>query len=200
LPQEDHAEQACMAALEMRRRLVELQRIWADAGRPALDARIGVNSGLMLVGNMGSSYRFSYGVLGDDVNLASRLEGLSGIYGTRILIGENTVGLIDDAFVLRYIDLVAVKGRDKPVRIYELLGPPGTNLSDAHALALECYANGLDAYFNRRWREAMRFFERALSHLPGDGPSRLMIERCSTYEHEPPDSDWSGVFQHSKKR
>lgn len=200
LPQEDHARQACMAALEMRSRLVELQTVWADAGRPALDARIGVNSGRMLVGNMGSSFRYSYTVLGDDVNLASRLEGLSGIYGTRILIGENTYSLLGDAFLVRHVDLVAVKGRDRPLRIYELLGRAGAQLPSGQATCLTWYEKGLEDYLKRRWRDAIPLFEEALAHWPADGPSRLMIERCMTYRNDPPGEGWDGVFRFERKR
>jgi adenylate cyclase len=93
--QPNHAEQACAAALAMREHRAALREVWAKIGRPPLIARTGINSGLLLVGNLGSKYRFAYGVLGDHVNLGSRLEGLNKEYGTDILIGENTAALVE---------------------------------------------------------------------------------------------------------
>ena len=130
LTQEDHAKRACLTALAMRDKLREIRRIWTELDRPQLTARTGVNSGNMLVGNIGSKYRFSYGALGDDVNLGSRLEGLNKQYGTEILVGENTANLIDGQFRLRRIDYVRVKGKEKPVQVYELLGEAGAVLSE----------------------------------------------------------------------
>src|SRR5438093_12054066 len=121
LEQADHAQRACAAALAMRDKRIELAGEWQATGRPKLIARTGINSGLMLVGNLGSKYRFAYGALGDHVNLGSRLEGLNKVYGTEILIGENTARLVAASFVLREIDMVRVVGREQPVRIYELL-------------------------------------------------------------------------------
>ena len=106
LEQADHAQKACAAALAMRDQLRALRLEWEAVDRPALKARTGINSGPMLVGNLGSRYRFAYGVLGDQVNLGSRLEGLNKIYGTDILIGENTANLVKDDFILRELDSV----------------------------------------------------------------------------------------------
>ncbi len=128
LDQADHAQRACAAALAMRDRLQALRQEWAKIGRPPLAARTGINSGLMLVGNIGSRYRFSYGALGDQVNLGSRLEGLNKMYGTEILLGENTARLVDSSFLLRELDMVKVVGRKQPLRIYELVGKPDDSL------------------------------------------------------------------------
>jgi len=117
----------------------------------------------MLVGNLGSKYRFAYGVLGDPVNLGSRLEGLNKAYGTEILLGETTAQLVEKAFVLREIDLVRVVGRDQPVRIYELLARSGTALPKEQEEALSSYAVGLEAYRQQRWGEALGLFKFSLT-------------------------------------
>ena len=199
LEQPDHAERACAAALEMRDRLRSLRQTWSEAGRPALRARTGVNSGAMLVGNLGSRYRFSYGVLGDQVNLGSRLEGLNKVYGTEILIGENTSRLVKESFILREIDQVRVKGRKQPVRIYELLARTGAILPRESQESLKCYEAGLNAYRQQRWEEALELFVQAKTLWPGDEPSRVMAERCRVYQEMPPGEDWDGVFQQITK-
>jgi adenylate cyclase len=130
----------------MREHRHALREEWAKIGRPPLIARTGVNSGLVLVGNLGSKYRFAYGALGDHVNLGSCLEGLNKAYGTEILIGENTAQLVEKAFVLREIDLVRVIGREQAVRIYELLAAAGASLPPTQEKALRSYAAGLAAY------------------------------------------------------
>ena len=160
LEQKDHAKRACLTALAMRDRLRALRPIWKDKGRPSLRARTGVNSGTMLVGNVGSKYRFSYGALGDNVNLGSRLEGINKIYGTEILIGENTAKLVKGSFLLREIDFVRVKGKEKPVRIYELLGDFNTVLPEKTEKAFHFYAEGIDAYRSQCWSDAIDLFKK----------------------------------------
>ncbi len=191
----DHAERACGAALAMRDHRNALNEEWAKIGRPPMIARTGINSGRMLVGNLGSKYRFAYGVLGDQVNLGSRLEGLNKAYGTEILIGENTAQLVATSFLLREVDMVQVVGRVQPVRIYELLATKGTSLPDEQEKAFGFYAAGLGAYRERRWGEAQENFNKSLGLWPGDGPSRTMAERCQIYRETPPPEEWDGVFE-----
>lgn len=195
IEQADHAERACAAALAMRDHRAALREEWAKIGRPPLIARTGINSGRMLVGNLGSKYRFAYGVLGDHVNLGSRLEGLNKAYGTDILIGENTAQLVEKSFVLREIDLVRVVGREQPVRIYELLARAGTSLPMEKEKAFSAYTAGLEAYRQQRWDEALRLFEESLTLRRGDGPSRTMVGRCQIYQNTPPPEGWEGVFE-----
>jgi adenylate cyclase len=195
LEQADHAARACAAALAMREHRQALREEWAKIGRPPLIARTGINSGLMLVGNLGSKYRFAYGVLGDQVNLGSRLEGLNKAYGTEILIGENTARLVEHSFLLREIDLVRVVGREQPVRIYELLAKAGSSLPSAQEKAFGFYAAGLEAYRQRLWDEALALFKAALTLWPADSPSRTMAERCLIYQKTPPPDEWEGVFE-----
>lgn len=205
LMQSDHAGSACSAALSMSKRLRVLRREWSKNGKPALRARIGVNSGPMLVGNLGSRHRFSYGVLGDNVNLASRLEGLNNLYGTEILIGENCAESVGERFILRWVDQVRVKGREKPVRIYELIGHSDESIPDKKISSIEYYEKGFEAYRRQSWKKAINRFEEVLKLQPEDGPARVMIDRCSIYlDSSPSDSclgeDWDGVFEHKTKK
>ncbi len=197
--QPEHAARACAAALDMRALRRALNEEWTRSGRPPLSARTGINTGLMLVGNLGSEYRFSYGVLGDQVNLGSRLEGLNKTYRTEILVGETTTALVADAFRLREIDLVRVVGRKQPTRIYELLGHSGDALPDAREVSLARYAEGLHAYRDRLFGEAEALLRAGLALWPGDGPARALLERCALHRATPPPEDWDGVFDATTK-
>ena len=181
-------------ALAMRDGLQALRSDWAKVGRPPLTARTGVNSGPMLIGNLGSRYRFAYGALGDQVNLGSRLEGLNKTYGTEILLGENTAELLEGSFRLREVDLVRVKGRKQPVHIYELLGNSEASLPKEEEESLSHFAAGLEAYRQQFWQEALGLFKQSLTLLPEDGPARIMAERCQLYQEAPPPEEWDGVF------
>jgi adenylate cyclase len=194
-----HAHRACATALAMRDRRNALKVEWAKIGRPQLHARTGINSGQMLVGNLGSRYRFAYGVLGDQVNLGSRLEGLNKMYKTEIIIGENTANLLDGGFLLRELDRVRVKGKQKPVRIYELLETAAAGLPREKEEAYGAYGDAMQAYGQQRWKEAKELFDRCRSILPEDGPSRIMAERCRLYLETPPPEGWDGVFEHLSK-
>jgi adenylate cyclase len=195
IEQANHAERACAAALAMLEHRETLSEEWAKIGRPRLVARTGINSGLMLVGNLGSKYRFAYGVLGDHVNLGSRLEGLNKVYNTKILIGENTARMVEKSFLLREIDLVQVVGKALAVRIYELLARVSATFPSEQEKAFRCYAAGLEAYRERCWDEALSLFNEALTLWPEDGPSRTMTNRCQIYKKTPPPEEWGGVFE-----
>ena len=191
---EDHAERACNAALAMREQLRALREEWSKIGRPPLRARTGINSGPMLIGNLGSKYRFAYGALGDQVNLGSRLEGLNKHYKTEILIGENTARLVKDAFHLREIDSVQVVGKQECVVVYELLERADKSLDKTEEQVVSAYAAGYEAYCSQHWDEAMALFGRALEARPDDGPSLTMTERCRMYKEAPPPEDWDCVY------
>jgi adenylate cyclase len=199
LEQADHPHRACAAALAMREERAVLRQEWARIGRPLLRARTGINSGPMLVGNLGSRYRFAYGVLGDQVNLGSRLEGLNKVYATEILIGENTARLVYGAFLLREVDMVRVKGRVQPVRIYELLAPAGRSLPLEQQKALSSYGAGLEAYRQQRWDDALGLFAECRALAPDDGPALTMAARARIYQATPPPEDWDGVFVQTEK-
>jgi adenylate cyclase len=199
LEQPDHAQRACATALDMKQTLKNLREEWSKIGRPPLRARTGINSGPMLVGNLGSKYRFAYGALGDHVNLGSRLEGLNREYGTEILIGENTARLVENDFRLREIDMVRVKGRKGYVRIYELLAAMVDELPPEKQQALSAYAAGLEAYRQQQFDDAQALFEQALNHSADDTASRTMIHRCRIYKQNPPPEDWDCVFKQIHK-
>ncbi len=198
--QPDNAIRACLAALAMDSRLRELRKIWSNKGRPALKARIGINTGQMLVGNLGSRHRFSYGVVGDNVNLGSRLEGLCGIYGVDILVSEATAIQAEKAIILREIDQVKVKGRSQPVKIFELVSRKKESLQPEKLESLLQYNNGLISYRKQDWIQAINYFEKTLSAWSDDGPAKIMIERCEDYQQHPPIQEWDGVFEHQTKK
>ncbi|MFN3821777.1 MAG: CHASE2 domain-containing protein, partial [bacterium] len=148
---EDHAQRACNAALGMHKRLAELYPRWAEEKKPLLVSRIGINSGEMLVGNMGSDVVFDYTVMGDAVNLASRLEGVNKVYGTRIIIGEETFRYINGQFFTRPLDRLRVKGKEVPVEVFELIGYSEEELSPQRRQAIEYYLKGLDGNYEKKY-------------------------------------------------
>ena len=188
-----HAHRACEAGLAMREQTRRLASEWAAVGRPRLRARTGINSGPMVVGNLGSKYRFAYGVVGDQVNLGSRLEGLNKVYRTDIIIGEHTAQLVEQAFRLRELDMVRVLGRRQAVRIYELIATAGAPIDPDHEQALRTYAEALEAYRKGAWTEALKLFQQVQTLRADDGPSRVLAQRCREFEAHPPET-WDGVF------
>ena len=194
VPQEDHAVRACLAALDNQARLADLRQEFLQAGLPPIHARIGINTGEMIIGNMGSNQRFDFTVIGDSVNLASRLEGAGKEYGISILISEDTYSLTADQLEVRELDLLRVKGKDKPVRIYELLARRG-QLPENMKKARELFLSGLELYRNQKWEEAKSRFQGVLHILPDDGPSKTFIRRCDQFQQSPPKEGWDGVFQ-----
>jgi adenylate cyclase len=196
--QPDHAKSACLAAIAMREQRGALAEEFAKIGRPPLRARTGINSGVMLVGNVGSKYRFAYTVLGDHVNLASRLEQLNRIYGTETIISEHTAALVANSFILRQLDRVRVKGREQALRIYELVAIANTVQPPKEQRVLELYPEAFEAYQQQRFAEALETFSQCLVLWPEDRPSRLMADRCRLYREHPPEN-WDGVFEHQTK-
>jgi len=190
----DHAAKACYAALEMQEELKRLRKKWKAEGRPELTARIGINTGPMVVGNMGSRTRFDYTVMGDAVNLASRLEGVNKQYSTDIMISEFTLEHCKSEVITREIDLIRVKGKAEPVRIYEVLACADEGLSDEMKPVIDHYCAGLEAYGKREWESGINAFQQALDVKPGDGPSLTYIKRCKEYLESPPPDDWDGVY------
>jgi adenylate cyclase len=194
-----HPVQACTAALEMMKRVGELQKKWAAEGKPALDIGIGLNSGAASVGNMGSALRYGYTALGDAVNLSSRLEGLNKEYGTHIIVNESTYEAAkDEGFLFRELDLIRVKGKLQPVTIYELFAR-ASDLQTAGTLAeararLEEFAEARRLYRERKWDQARRMFAEILERWAEDGPALIYRKRCEEYLAEEPISEWDGVF------
>ena len=193
LEQADHAKRACKTAVDMMIRLRELQAGWEARGLPSVDIGIGINSGEMSVGNMGSDTRFDYTIMGDNVNLAAHLEGANKEYGSNIIISEFTYQLIqDDSFLVRSLDTVRVRGKETPVTVYELIGY-GNYYAQKKPL-VETFCHGLQAYKQQEWAQAIALFEEALALDPDDGPSRIYVDRCAEYAKNPPPEDWDGVF------
>lgn len=187
----EHAGLACRAALDMITTLEALSPQWAAQGRPPVRVGIGINSGIVAVGNMGSDRLFDYTAIGDNVNLASRLEGLNKYYGTNILISQATVQRLNGDFILRQADLVQVKGKAQPLEVYDLLGlgVPEPDL----AQFLEAYHQGLTLYRQGRWAQSAAAQEEALRLRPQDPLAQRYLRLSQKYENEPPGADWSPV-------
>jgi adenylate cyclase len=197
LPQEDHALRACAAAIQMLEALDELRKRWCEQGLPAIDIGIGINSGPMAVGNMGSDMRFDYTVMGDNVNLGSRLEGTNKEYGTRCIISELTYAQVKGKVVARELGSVRVKGKKLPVVIYELraLGSP----SPEQAKTIADFEAGVAAYRAQRWDEAETRFGEVLASWPHDGPSAHYLEDIEHKRRTPPPEGWDGVYEMKTK-
>jgi len=191
LIQSDHPLLACRAALEMVATLEALNRTWAEQGRPPLKVGIGVNTGPVAVGNMGSDRLFDYTAIGDNVNLASRLEGLNKYYGTNILISETTGKALKNGFILRDVDQVRVKGKAQAARIYELLGEgePDPEL----ARYLELYHRALALYREKRFADCLTAFAQTLEVRPGDAVCQRYITLAQKHHETPPSDDWEAV-------
>jgi len=194
----DHALHACMAALECQERLRALRKECPGRGEPELFVRIGINSGEATVGNIGSAKRFNYTIIGDAVNLASRLEGANKEYGTYIMISQTTRDLVGDRIAFRELDLIRVSGRVEPVRVFEPVAPAG-QLSPPQQALIDFYHRGLELYRKRKWTEASAQFAEALSVCPTDGPARALLNRCKLFKSSPTWTEWDAVFDVSKK-
>lgn len=197
-PYENHPEKACVTALEMVDRLRFLQRKWSSNKQDYFQIGIGINSGKMIVGNLGSEQLFDYTVIGDDVNLGARLEGANKQYGTTIIISESTYRHVRQKAVVRELDLVRVKGKKRPVRIFELRGMaplPSIEMD----LIIDVYRQGLRNYKEGKWYQAITEFKRILQYFPTDGPSRVYIRRCLDFIESPPSENWDGVYEFTTK-
>ena len=198
LSEPTHAALACYAALDSQEALVTLRAEWKSRELPEIAARIGINTGDLVVGNMGSQTRLEYTVMGDSVNLASRLEGASKFYDTLILIGPRTHELAQSNVEAREVDLLRVKGKFEPVVVYELLARKG-QLAPVKQQVLEVYTRGLHSYKTRAFESAQRDFQAALKLDPLDGPSKVYLRRAQEFLATPPPVDWDGVYElHSK--
>ncbi len=197
LDDERHAVKACRAALESQQRLAKMREKWKANGLPPIEVRIGLNTGLMLVGNMGSKDTFNYTMMGDEVNLAARLEGVNKQYGTDICISESTLTAADGEFEARELDLVRVVGRETPVRIYELMAVKG-GLTPEREKQRALFHQALKIYRAQKWEEASALFA-DIHRLYGDTAAVYYERRCRRYMEVPPGSDWDGVFSLTMK-
>ena len=195
IPLADHAIKACSTAIEMRNTINILREKYSSNPNDQIDIRIGVHTGEVVVGNMGSHKRFDYTVMGDNVNLASRLEGASKQYGTRVIISEKTYNYIKDNFVVRLLDSVRVKGKSKPTKIFELIGFIDDTKAEEKINKLKFYLSGLEKYNKKNFGEAYKYFDKSIQQNHDDKPSWTYLERCQFYLENPPAKDWDGVFE-----
>jgi adenylate cyclase len=194
----DHPLRACRAALAMVRRLADLRPRWREAGLPDIEVGIGINTGPMSVGFVGSQDRFyNYTVLGDAVNLASRLEGANKEYGTRILVSQGTFERVKGSVVARQVDSVRVRGKREPVVVHELVGLAPAAPEEAAFLAE--FGRGLEAWKGQRWDEAAARFQAADRLRGGDPCSRVYVARCDAMRLHPPGPGWDGVYEMKTK-
>jgi adenylate cyclase len=193
MDQADHARRACLTALDMVAALDALRPVFAARGWAHLDLGVGINTGEMVVGNMGSKDRLIYTAVGDPVNVAARLEELSKEYGVHIVVGEATLAAEPSAFTYRFLDRVAVRGRGEPLCCYEVLGRAGALDSSAER-RLARYHEAIELYRARRWEAALRLLDELGLERPGDGPVELYRRRARALLAAPPPEDWDGVF------
>jgi adenylate cyclase len=192
--QKDHALRTCLASLEMQSRLAAMRPKWKKEGRPPLEVRIGINTGVMIVGNMGGKDRFDYTVIGDSVNLASRLEGANKQYGSNIMISDFTYHHVKGRVTVRELDLIQVKGKTEPVKVWELLGTNDMVMSSYQEQSLEIYHEGLRLYRDRNWQEAIAYFQQAKQLDPACHVAEIYEQRANLYQLNPPPAEWNGVF------
>jgi adenylate cyclase len=196
--QVDHAERACRCALKSMRRLQMFNEELKSQGINPLGARIGLNSGTMVVGNMGSQQKSDYTVMGDNVNLGSRLEGANKAFGTSIMISELTYEIIHDKFEVRYLDRIRVPGKAKPVKVYELLAEKGA-LDAVWQKVVPLYHEAIQLFVDKKFNVAREKFLEVSAILPQDKASMAYIHRCDMFAAEPPPDNWDGVFEVKSK-
>jgi adenylate cyclase len=197
-PQDDHAIRACACALDMGNRLDELNMRWEAQGKRQLAIGIGLNTGPVNVGNMGSDKRLAWTVMGDNVNLASRLEGQTKDYHIRCIVGEGTYRAAKDFYVFRDLDRIKVKGKTRPVPIYQLLAFAKDSANYMDLIPRWDEANAI--YRAGRWADAAVKFENILAKYPGDGPSETFLLRCHGKMNEGvPQGEWDGVYVATSK-
>ncbi len=188
-----HAVQACLASMQIHRAMVEMAPV---------TCRIGLNTGKMIAGNMGSRERFEYTVIGDTVNLASRLEGVNKLYHTDVMISEMTEENVRDHFLLREVDSIRVVGKERPVRIFQLLDSLENRGAPEHQRWSEMtgsFLKALDEYRRKNWLKAAALFQDHRTAFPEDDVGRIYMERCLAFVSAPPAEDWDGVFQMETK-
>ncbi|MDX9801730.1 MAG: CHASE2 domain-containing protein [Spirochaetia bacterium] len=191
----DHPYKACMSAVRMKREEKELnERFLRDSLSPApLLTRVGVNTGEMVVGNMGTPRKMDYTIMGNSVNLAARLEGVNKQYGTWLLTSEATADQAGDAFLFRKLDRVRVVGINTPVRLFEIVEEKSAAESKVTE-GIEMFHNALEVFEDKEWEKAEKLFSEILKVLPEDGPATTFIDRCQKYIKTPPVANWDGVF------
>ncbi len=196
----DHAERACRAAIKMKHIEQELNNRFLSEGispTPLL-TRLGINTGDMVVGNMGTERKMDYTIIGDAVNLAARLEGVNKQYGTWICVSEDTVSAAGGGFLFRQLDRIRVVGKSQPIRIFEL-AEERSALKQADIEFYGLFERGLELFEHRDWNGALATLTEALRLRPEDGPSKTFMGRSEAYKKTPPAADWDGVYNLTMK-
>lgn len=196
--QDDHATRSCLAAIDMRRQLGPLNERLQAQGYAPIGVRMGINTGAMVVGNMGSAQRLNYTIMGDAVNVAARLEGANKVYASGTMISESTYQQAKDYIEARELDRIRVVGKHEPISVYQLLDRKG-EVSGIMKDLVSQFAHARSLYEAREFAEAHAAFKLCTSIDPEDGPSRTFLARCEAYMKEPPPADWDGVFIMSEK-
>jgi adenylate cyclase len=200
---ETHARDACLACLEMRSAFAAIANDISNItglrrNIPKFHVRVALATGEALIGTVGSDTTKSFTVIGDTVNIASRLEGVNKIYGTDLIINEDCFHLAEQDVEAREIDLLTVYGKTEPVRIYELLGKIG-ELDSSTSQLRDTFATALQKYREQKWTEAEKGFQNCLAIRKNDGPSLEFLTRIATFARTPPPKDWNGVWQTASK-
>lgn len=198
---DNHPEAACLSAIQMKIQAAKISEAFPNPKFQTVFTRIGINTGEMIVGNMGSEQLFDYTGIGDNMNLASRLEGLNKYYGTQILISETTRNRLSDLMLVREVDKVAVKGKNQGVRVFELFNHKDLLSKDEVNNFIELtnyYQEGLEKYYSGLWQEAISKFENILQKFPNDFASKLILDRCREFLISPP-ANWDGVIKMESK-
>jgi adenylate cyclase len=191
LPQQDHALLACLAALDCVQALDQINSRSAESGLPSIRARIGIHTGIALVGNVGSEDRMNYTAMGDTVNLASRLEGANKQYGTTIMISESTKIAAGSGIETRPVDCIAVKGKSIAVPVHELVGETG-RLSELELRKIDLTRQGWELYLARKFHESRVCYASIIEETGEDTLAKVFIDRCTFLEAHPPGNDWNG--------
>ena len=196
----DHAFRACKSAAAMKRVERELNVRFLNEGTAPLPlmTRVGINTGDMVVGNMGTDRKMDYTIIGDAVNLAARLEGVNKQYGTWICVSEDTASQAGDSFIFRRLDRIRVVGKNVPIRLLELVEEKEM-LDDPALRFYKNFEEALQSFENRNWKESRGMFADLVAQSAEDGPSKLYLGRCETYIEKPPVDDWDGVFNLTTK-
>lgn len=198
---EKHHFHASLAALKMKKKFIDIKNEWKTISGLDVALRIGINSGEMIVGNMGGKKKFDYTVMGDNVNLAARLESINKVYGSDIIISENVFDKVKDYFITRELDLIVVKGKTVPVKIFQLIDlkdePIFYSYTDIKNLndMINYFEAGLNFYREKNFLRAIEEFEKVLLIEPDDKPTKVFIDRCFEFLNSPPPEDWNGVFE-----
>ena len=193
LPINNHSDRAVLAGIKMQRLLKELRIKWISQGLPKIEARIGINTGSMIVGNMGSDQVFDYTVMGDAVNVASRLEDANKLYGTNLMISEYTFkDLTPNRFRLRLLDIIKVKGKSNAVKVYEVYGETTEEINSNDLKYYQSYEAGFKAYLIQDFSLAINSFNNCLSFKPDDLSAKAMIDRIESLDKNNLPKDWDG--------